>query len=404
MDIYYVSGSEEIYGGVENPSTRMLRREGARSLGQEGMMEPIALQEAISLARLGVASRLRIQHESYLKDPVSRAVACAETMAIGVPVIIGEELVTANREPGDLQALACEVARERSRLLPPAGGTIGGGTYISPGWPSDEECARLAHKLVYEMGYSQADVARIFETVDGYERPAMWTRQGINRILWEECDGEKYPRYHYRKESGVTSRRAGRLHLPGASFNAMAVLGDERAEVAAKKFDAVLTEPHHCILPVDARHSDRGLAWLLQMVIEVGAFRTLYVSSSDAVFSSPTQRRVVYDLALFRGVQVVEDGTRIDAVAGDPHYNRLLREGTELSVALWARDNATIVEESRCLAHAGEEAAGWRSQGFSLREIAAKLNEEAIPTSSGKGAWSASAVRKLLGLEQEADR
>ncbi|MFF8317920.1 recombinase family protein [Streptomyces bobili] len=404
MDIYYTLGPDEVGDGAENLPTRMQRRQEALSLSQAGAMGRIALQEAISLVRLGVASHLRIPHESHLKDTVTRAVACAESMAVGVPVTIGNELVTTDREPGSLQALAYEAARERHGLLPPATGTEGGRAYISPGWPSDEDCARLAHKLVYEMGYSQADVARIFDVVDGYERPAFWTRQGINRILWEEYEGEKYPRYYYREESGAKSRRAGRLHLPGASFNAMAVLGDERAEAAAKSFDAALTEPHHLMLPVDPRHPDRGLARLLRMVMEHGSFRTLYVTSPDAVFSTPTQRRVVYDLALFRSVQVVENGTRINAVTDNLHYNRLLREGTELFAALWARDNATIVEESRSLAHARKTAAGLRSQGFSLRKIAARLNEEAIPTPSGNGAWSASAVKKLLGSEREADR
>jgi hypothetical protein len=133
-------------------------------------------------------------------------------------------------------------------------------------------------------------------------------------------------------------------------------------------------------------------------------FRTLYVTSPDTVFATPAQRQVVYDMALFRGVQVAENGTRIDTVDDNPRDNRLLREGTELFAALWVRDNATIVEESRSLAHARKTAAGLRGQGFSLREVAARLNEETIPTSSGNGAWSASAVKKLLGSEREADR
>ena len=403
MDIYYTVGPGEIGDGVGNVPTRMLRRREALSLSQAGAMERIALQEAISLVRLGVASHLRIPHGSHLEDAVTRAVACAEAIAFGVPVTVGKELVTDDREPCGLQALACEAARERRRLLPPVGGTEGSRAYISPGWPSDEECARLAHKLVYEMAYPQADVARIFEIVDRYERPAMWTRQGINRILWEECDGEKYPRYHYREESGAKSRRAGRLHLAWPSFNAMAVLGDERAEAAAKRFDATLTEPHRLVLPVDPRHPDR-LAALLWLVMESGSFRTLYVTGPGEVFSTPTQRRVVYDLALFRGVEVVEDGTRIVAVDANPRYNRLLREGTELFAALWVRDNATVVEESRSLAHARKTAAGLRSQGFSLRGIAARLNEEAIPTPSGKGTWHPSQIKKQLGSEQEADR
>ncbi|MET8218083.1 hypothetical protein [Streptomyces hirsutus] len=404
MDIYYTVGPGESGDGAENPPTRMLRRQEALSLGQAGAMERIALQEAISLVRLGVADHLHIPHESHLEDAVTRAVACAETLAAGVPVTIGKELVTAEREPGGLQALACEAARERHRLLPPAAGVEGGRAYISPGWPSGEECARLAHKLVYEMRYSQADVARIFEIADGYERPAMWTRQGINRILWKECDGEKYARYYYREESGTMSRRAGRRHLPGAFFQVMAVLGDERAEAAAQRFDASLADPHHHILRIDPRHPDRGLAGLLRTVMDHGFFRTLYVTNPDAVFATPTHRRVVYDLALFRGVHVVEDGTRIDAVTGNPAYNRLLREGTELFVALWVRDKATIVEESRSPAHARKTAAELHSRGCSLREIAAWLNAEAIPTTSCKGAWGPSEVKKLLDSEREADR
>ncbi|MGC5000053.1 hypothetical protein [Streptomyces sp. DT195] len=404
MDIYYTVGSEGIGDGVENLPIRALWRQEALSLSQAKAMERIALQEAISLVRLGVASHLRIPCESHLEGDVTRAVACAETMATGAPVTIGKELVTADCEPGRLQALTCEAAHERHRLLPPATGAEGDRAYISPGWPSDEECARLVHKLVYEMGYSQANVARIFEMVDGYERPAMWTRQGVSRILWEECEGEKYLRYYCREEFGTQARRAGRLHLPGSSFNAMAVLGDEHAEAAAQRFDAALAEPHHFVLPVDPRHPDRGLAWLLRLVMGHGGFRTLYVTSPDAAFSTPAQRRVVYDMALFRGVQVVENGTRIGAVSDNPHHNRLLREGTELFAALWVRDNATIVEETRSLAHARKTAAGGHSQGLSLRKIAAWLVAEAIPTPSGTGTWSASAVKNLLDSEPEADR
>ncbi|MFE5407077.1 recombinase family protein [Streptomyces sp. NPDC056580] len=138
--------------------------------------------------------------------------------------------------------------------------------------------------------------------------------------------------------------------------------------------------------------------------MDLGWFHTLYVTSPGAVFSTQAQRRVVYDLALFRGMQVVENGTRIDVVDGNPHYNRLLREGTELFAALRVRDNATIVEETRSLARARKTAASRRSQGDSLRKIAAYLDEEAIPTPSGIGAWSPSAVKKQLDSEQEADR
>ncbi|MFE5407078.1 hypothetical protein ACFQ9Z_38590 [Streptomyces sp. NPDC056580] len=194
MDIYYLVEPEESSDGSGVRPDRMLRRQEASSLSRAGAMERIALQEAISMVRLGVGGHVRIPHERDLEDVVTRAVACAEIMALGTPVTIGKKLVTADPEPGSPQDRAFEATQERHRLLPPAAGAEGGDAYISPGWPTDEECARLAHKIVHEMGYSQANVARIFELVDGYERPAMWTRQGINRILWEECDGEKYPR------------------------------------------------------------------------------------------------------------------------------------------------------------------------------------------------------------------
>ncbi|MGW2612216.1 hypothetical protein ACWC4A_49305 [Streptomyces mirabilis] len=310
VNIYYLVGPEESSDGSVIRPDRMLRRQEALSLSRAGAMERIALQEAISMVRLGVGGHVRIPHERHLEDVVTRAVACAEIMALGTPVTIGKKLVTADPEPGSPQDRAFEAAQERHRLLPPAAGAEGGDGYISPGWATDEECARLAHKLVHEMGYSQANVARIFELVDGYERPAMWTRQGINRILWEECDGEKYPRYHCSEKSGDESRRAGRLHLPGSLVNAMAVLGDEGAEAAAQKFDASLDEPHHLILPVGPQHPDRSLSWLLRQIMDLGWVRTLYVTSPGAVFSTRAQRRVLYDLALFRGVQVVENGTR----------------------------------------------------------------------------------------------
>ncbi|MEU6578170.1 hypothetical protein [Streptomyces sp. NPDC046805] len=404
MDIYYVVRSKDGKNGAEIFPDHMLRRQEALSLMRAGVRDRIALQEALSLIRLGVASHLRIPNETHLGDAVTRAVACAEAMAVDRSVTVGQQLITADPEPGSPQHLACEAARERHRLLPPAAGNLVGETYISRGWPSGEECARLAHKLIYEMGYSQAHVARIFETVDDYERPAVWTRQGINRLLGEDDGEERYPRYHYREKSGDESRLEGRTHLLGASVSAMAVLGDEGAEAAAKTFDDSLDTPHHFVLPVDPQHPERGLAYLAALIMDLGCVRTLYVTSPDTVFSSPAQRRVMYDLALFRGVQVVENGTRIDAVDDNPHHNRLLREGTELFAGLRVRENATIVEETRSLAHARQTAAGLRDKGLSLRKIATRLDEEAIPTLSRQGTWSASAVQKLLNPKQESDR
>ncbi|MGW1799008.1 hypothetical protein ACWCQN_24325 [Streptomyces sp. NPDC001984] len=405
MDIYYSVGPEGKQSGQEIDA-RLLRRQEALSLmSQAGVTKRIALQEAISLARLGVGDRLWIPDESHLRDEVTRAVVCAETIAVGKSIVIGGQPVTSDAKPESAQYQAYEAALERHRLLPPATGAAGAHAYISPGWPSDEECARMAHKLVCEMGYSEADVARIFEIVDGYERPAVWTRQGVNRLLWEKVDGEKYPRYHYNEKSGEESRRAGRHHLPLATFNGMAVLGDEGAETAARKYDASLDDSHHLIFPpFDPQRPDYGLPTLLCGILDLGCIRTLHVTSPEAVFSSPAQRHVLYDLALFRGVKVVENGTHVDAAGSNPSYNRLLREGTALFATLRVRDNATIVEETRSRAHARKTAAEHHRQGCSLREIAALLNEEAIPTRSGRGAWDASAVKELLASEPEADR
>lgn len=407
MEIHYAVGSQKTGNGAENLPAHVLRRQEARSLINAGAMKRIALQEAISMVRLGVAGHLCIPREEHLKSPGTRAVACVEALASGASVTIGGEPVTADRGPAGVQARDWEAAwdatRERHRLLPPAAGSPEKGhAYISPDWPTDEECARLAHKLINEMGCSLAKVASILENADQYDRPAAWSKQGIDRILWENFDSERYPRYYYPEQSGATSRRAGRLHLPGTSLNlhAMAVLGDEGAEAEARRFDADLAEPHHLVIPFDPGPPERGLPKIMQSVMDYGIFRTLYVPSPDAVFSSRMQRNAVYDLALFRGVQVVENGTRIDP----GKYHRLLREGTELFAALRIRDNATVVEESRSLAHARNTAAGLRSQGYSFREIAAELDEEAIPTSSGRGKWSPSTVSDLLSSKQEADR
>lgn len=386
--------------GDANRSDGLLRRQEASSLHEASANRRIALQEAISLIRLGVADRLCVPDESHLQDPVTRAVACAEVLSVGGKVTIGLESIATDGELALPQALACEAARERYRLLPPAAGFEEAGAYISRGWPSDEECARLAHKLVYEMSYSQTGVARIFEAVDGFDRPAVWVKQGVNRILWVWDGEEKNPRYFYREVPGIETRRPGRLHLPGALLDAMAVLGDERAEAAARRFDAALAEPHKGVLPwFDPRHQERSVAGVVRQILETGAFRTLYVLNPDEVFSTETQRRVVYDLALFRDVRVVEGGTRIDTVTGNPHYNRLLREGTKLFVALWIRDSATVLEESRSLAHARRIAVREHSQGKSLRKIAATLQAEAIPTKSGEGSWGPSMVRGLLDDE-----
>ncbi|MFD8001186.1 hypothetical protein [Streptomyces mirabilis] len=401
MDIHYTVGSQKTGDGAENLPGQALRRQEARSLIDAGATKRVALQEAISLVRLGVGSHLRVPHEEHLKDPRTRAVACAEALASGASVTIGGEVVTADRGSAGVQTrdweAACEAARERHRLLPPTTGSAGRGTYISPGWPNGKECARLAHKLVYEMGYPQSEVARIFERIDGYERPTMWTKQGINRILREEYEGGEF---RFNTESGATSRREGHLHLLGAPLKVMAVLGDEGAEAEAKRFADGLAEPHSLVCPVDPGHPEQALPKIMQTIMDHGSFRTLYVTSPNAVFSSRMQRNVVYDLALFRGVQVVEDGTRIDP----GKHHRLLREGTELFAVLRIRDNATVVEESRSRAHARKTAAELHSQGYSFREIAAVLDEEAIPTSSGRGKWSASAVAKLLSSKPEDDR
>ena len=398
MDIYYSVGPEG-KSSEQGINPHLLWRQEALSLSQAGVTDRIALQEAISLTRLGVGDRLWIPDESHLGDEVTRAVACAETIAVGKSIAIGGKPVSSDAKPGTLQYLAYEAALERHRLLPPATGAAGARAYISPGWPRDEECARMAHKLVYEMGYSQAHVAHIFEHVDGYERPAVWTRQGVNRILWEEVDGEKYPRYHYSEKSGEESRRVGRHHLQLAAFNGMAMLGDEVAETAARKYEASLDDSHHFIPPFDPQSLDYGLTTLLCWILDLGCIRTLHVTSPETIFSSPAQRHVLYDLALFRGVKVVENGTHVDAAGSNPSYNRLLREGTALFAALRVRDNATIVEETRSRSHARKTAVEHHRQGCSLRKIATLLNEEAIPTRSGRGAWDASAVKELLASE-----
>ena len=201
MDIHYAVGSQKAGNEVEGLPARVLRRQEARSLINAGAIERIALQETISMVRLGVASHVCIPREEHLKSSGTRAVACAEALASGAAVTLGGEPVTADRGPAGVQARDWEAAwdstRERHRLLPPAaGGSEKGRAYISPDWPTDEECARLAHKLINEMGYSLANVASILENADQYDRPVAWSKQGIDRILWEKCDGERYPRYY----------------------------------------------------------------------------------------------------------------------------------------------------------------------------------------------------------------
>ncbi|GAQ55194.1 recombinase family protein [Streptomyces acidiscabies] len=397
MDVFYEVGCEGSSKEDRNQTDVLLRRQEAFSLLREPARSRIALQECISLIRLGVANHLHVPDESHLQDPVTRAVACAAVLAAGGEVTIGTKPVMMDDELLPPQELAFEAAREQYRLLPPTTESEGTHAYISRGWQSDEECARLAHKLVHEMRYSQAYTARIIEAVDGFDRPAMWTKQGLNRKIWQWEGKERIPRYNYHEVSGTEARRPGRLHLPAASFDAMAVLGDEQSLEEARNFDAALAKPHLGALPLfNPRHQERSVARLLRQIMESGFFRTLYVANPETVFSTEIQRRVVYDLALFRGVQVVEDGVQINAVDNNPRYNRLLRESTELFAALWIRDSATVLEESRSMAHAQQKAAELRSKGRSLRNIAAELQAEAIPTKSGKGSWSPSMVRELL--------
>lgn len=366
MDIHYGVRPEKIGKREENPPGRVLRREEAHSLKQAPAGQRVALQEAISLIRLGMSDHLRVLEEEHLPDDVTRAVACAEVLSVGGKVTVGDRVIAADDNP---LTLAWEAARERHRLLPPV---TGAEAYISRGWPSDEDRARLAHKLMVEMHYPKAEIARILKM----------NRQGIDRILWEWDGGSKYPRYWYREFSGADSRRPGRSHLPGKGFDLIAVLGDEYAETSS--------ESHLVPLPFDS------LTLLMSQIVESGTVHTLSVTNPDTVFITETQRRVVYDLALFRGVHVVEDGKPISDVDTNPRYSRLLREGTELFVALSIRDQAAVVEESRSIDHARKIAAELRGRGCSLRVIAAELYAEAIPTESSRGVWSASAVRELL--------
>jgi hypothetical protein len=120
-----------------------------------------------------------------------------------------------------------------------------------------------------------------------------------------------------------------------------------------------------------------------------------------AIFATAVQRQVVYALALYRDVQVVERGILVRSVSQDPVHERVLREGTKLFLALRAHDRATVVEESRSLGHARQEARALHSKGETLRTIADHLDQEMIPTRSGKGSWSPSAVRDLLRADSE---
>ncbi|MGW2209610.1 hypothetical protein [Streptomyces sp. NPDC001781] len=406
MEIHYSIGARANDVKVIDLDARTLLRREARSLGDRPVKaaERIALQEAICLIRLGMADLLRIKDKTHLENAVTRAAACAEVMATGASVVIGQEQIADARGSESLQDLAIELARERHGLLPPTSSNGTSPAYISRGWPTHEECARLAHKLVHEMSYTYADAARILEMSDWYERPTLWTRQGISRLLWEECDGEKYPKYDHREVIGAQSRQPGRLHLPCSEIHFMAALGSKDAEAGARKFDAALSEPHLAVIPTDPQHINDGLAQLLSQIMDNGHYRTLYVANPDTIFSTPAQRNVVYDMALFRGIQVMENGVPIQAVNENPNYNRLLREGTELFAALRIRDQATVLEETRSIDYAQRKAVELDRKGLPLREIAATLEAEAIPTRSHTGSWSPSAVKELLNFDQQAGR
>ncbi|MEV7288733.1 recombinase family protein [Streptomyces sp. NPDC093252] len=179
----------------------------------------------------------------------------------------------------------------------------------------------------------------------------------------------------------------GRRCLPLADMDCMGVIGSiEEAE----NYDSSLSEPHSFVFPPSE------LPLTLQVILDAGSFRTLFISEPKSHFSSGMQRAVFFDLALYRGVQVVEKGIHVTAAVGNPHDDRILREGTELCVALRAHSNATITDETRSRSHARKVATDRHARGNSLREIATHLNKEAIPTLSGTGRWSPSAVKKLL--------
>lgn len=391
--IHYHVGSETM-PGLRSVDCLMRRQEAtSRKEGRAG--ERIALHEAISCIRLGMGNRLWVPSESHLGDRVTRAIICAEIMAGGNSITIGDQAFTPDSKRDELLDLAYEAAVERHRLLSALGGRAKADAYISPGWPTDEECARLAHKLTRGMGYSQAEASRIIESVDGYERPHMWSRQGIDRILWDRSHGEKWDRFTYVEKSHTYVHLEGRRHLPGAYMECMAVIGSAEG---AKSYDASLGEPHSFVSP------PMELSAALQLILDAGFLRTLFISESEAHFSSGAQRAVSCDLALYRGVQVVEDGIHVTAADGNPNYNRILREGTELFVALHAHSNATITDETRSRSHAWKVATDLHARENSLREIAAHLNEEAILTLSGTGHWSPSAVKKLLDSGPETDQ
>ncbi|MFE4660556.1 hypothetical protein ACFRFJ_28170 [Streptomyces hydrogenans] len=394
VDVHYGVGPGPVAEGVGRGSGLLLRRQEELALGDAPAGERVALQEAISLIRFGVADRLRVPRETCLGKPVTRAVVCAEVMALGASVSIGGDQLRPDTFPGRWEGFAYEAARERHRLLPPpAGGDKN--AYIRRGRPTDAENARLAHKLVREMGYSQAEVARIFEWTDTSERPAMWTRKGVGRLLRMEDDGDLY-----RTEPSTTERRAKRLDSPVLPIDIMAVLGGTGALPEAEEFDAALGVRHACITRIDAQ----ALPAFFWLALKAGVIRTLYVTDPGAVFSSRLQRDVVYDLALFGGVQVVENGAHIPLVSTGPEARELLREGTELSVALWTRDRATIAKEPLPLTVLRTEAAQLRSAGHSFQQIATDFNARRIPTTSGRGSWHASTIKELLASQNDGIR
>ncbi|MBK3634338.1 hypothetical protein JHN52_15615 [Streptomyces sp. MBT97] len=391
--INYHVGSE---GASDGESVRyLMRRQEAESRKENRAGERFALHEAISLIRLGVGSCLRVPDESHLGDRVTRAIICAEIMAGGNSITIGDQVFTPGSERDELLDLAYVAAMERHRLLPTPDGKAKTDAYISPGWPTDEECARLAHKLTRGMGYSQAEASRIIESVDGWERPHVWSRQGIDRLLWDRSYGEKWDRFTYVEKSRTHAYLEGRRHLPCSDMDCMAVFGSlEHAD----SYDSSLSESHGFTFP------SMGLAATLQLILDTGCIRTLFVSESGSHFSSDAQRALTYDLALYRGVQVVENRIQVKTADRNPNYNRILREGTQLFTALRAHSNATITDETRSRLHAWEVATDWHARKETLRAIATHLNEEAIPTLSGTGRWSPSAVKKLLDSGPEADQ
>ncbi|MCP3818409.1 hypothetical protein NLX86_09860 [Streptomyces sp. A3M-1-3] len=349
-----------------------------------------ALHEALFSLRADLADVLYVPLRADFEDQVTRALVQAEVRAAKKQLVV-DAMATQQAQPA-LNDFATELATKRATLLPrrTEDGDVG-----MPSW-NENELARVAHMLHHGFGLSMPAAACVL-TDAGYFRPGRGfddhlNRQFIHRLLhvWSlDPDG---PRTVQGDDIRRWGRSASLFELPPA----MVVYGLDPATDHTQRAQQLAQEHGFvCGGSATAERGDRGLPQLLRLICDFHAVRALYVLDAD-LFADDVERQIVYALAERFGVKVLEDARPVRAGFNDPSEDGVLRQGTRLFTALRWYDKATVLESHRTRDHARARALQLQDQLFNYREIAHRLNAEAVPSSTRDGGWGKGRIETLL--------